>query len=389
MRKIIFLIFFLTLTLSLSTAGQEVNDSVAAEDRSFADKATGLADKIIDAVTWEKPRCTFSLYPIGGYSPRTSFEFGIMPVISLKSTKKIESGYRRPTTFAPYFMVSTKGMYSFDLDLIAFTGRRWLFMAKTGYLYLPDTYYGIGNQNKEKPYSDYLLHQFKMNGYILKEWKDKWFLGIRLDVNYTKNTDIEGDLLTPDVPGYHGGWDNGLGPAFAFDTRDNTAFPSKGWFVTTSAQWFFNAAGSDYKFNIYNIDIRKFFSIKKDKMVLATQAYMNITDGNTPFYKLSALGGKDLLRGIPSPLKYIDNNAWYVQAEYRQHIWWKLGAVAFIGTGRAFHSFDNSFFKELHLAGGAGLRFKVLPDEGLNLRLDFGMTNRGDNAVYFSIREAF
>jgi len=49
----------------------------------------------------------------------------------------------------------------------------------------------------------------------------------------------------------------------------------------------------------------------------------------------------------------------------------------------------HKFFKELQLAGGAGIRFRVLPDDGLNLRFDFGMTNRGDNAIYLTLREAF
>jgi hypothetical protein len=38
---------------------------------------------------------------------------------------------------------------------------------------------------------------------------------------------------------------------------------------------------------------------------------------------------------------------------------------------------------------GGGVRFKVLPDEGLNFRIDFGRSNHGDTGVYFTIREAF
>ncbi len=383
-------LFFITLffILPVWSFGQEAIDTTYQE-KSFVDKTTGLADKVIDWVTWEKPKYTFSLYPIGGYSPRTGFEFGIMPVFSIKTQVDDGSKYTRSTTIAPYFMVSTTGMYSFDIDLVAFTKRQWFFRTKTQFLYLPDTYYGIGNGDKDEPYSEYLLHQFSMNGDILKGWNDKFFVGLKLDLNYSDNSDVTGDLLTPSTPGYAGGWANGIGPAVAFDTRDNISYPSKGWFISASLLWYFSNSIGDYGFSNYNVDVRKYFSIKEDKMVLAAQAYMNITDGNTPFYKLSSLGGKHFLRGIPSPLKYINNNAWYVQTEYRQYIWWRVGAVAFIGTGRAFNTFNDQLFKELHVAGGAGLRFKVLPDDGLNLRLDFGMTNRGDNAIYFTLREAF
>ena len=383
-------LFFTTLffILPVLSFGQEAIDTTA-QKKSFVDITTGLADKMIEMATWEKPKYTFSLYPIGGYSPRTGFEFGIMPVLSINTQKEEGSKYMRSTTIAPYFMVSTTGMYSFDIDLVAFTKRQWFFRTKTQFLYLPDTYYGIGNGDKDEPYSEYLLHQFSLNGDILKGWNDKFFVGLKLDLNYSDNSDVTGNLLTPETPGYAGGWANGIGPAVAFDTRDNISYPSKGWFISASSLWFLSNSLGDYGFSNYNVDVRKYFSIKEDKMVLAAQAYVNITDGNTPFYKLSSLGGKRFLRGIPSPLKYIDNNAWYVQTEYRQYIWWRVGAVAFIGTGRAFNSFNNQLFKELHFAGGAGLRFKVLPDDGLNLRLDFGMTNRGDNAIYFTLREAF
>ncbi|NPA35929.1 MAG: BamA/TamA family outer membrane protein [Chlorobi bacterium] len=385
-----FLLYIFSISIFLSHInGQEQVSDTLTEKKSFIDKTTDLADSMIDMITWEKPKYTFSLFPVGGYSPRTGFEFGIMPVFQINTHKEAGSKYTRTTTIAPYFMVSTKGMYSFDIDMVAFTQRQWFFIVKTQYMYLPDTYYGIGNGDKEEPYSEYNLQQFSFLGNILKGWKDKFFIGLQTDFNYSDNTDINGDLLTPDVPGYAGGWANGIGPMVAFDTRDNISYPSKGWYITASSLWYFSNSLGDYGFSAYNVNLRKFFSIKDDKMVLAAQAYLNITDGNTPFNKLSALGGKRLLRGIPSPLKYIDDNAWYVQTEYRQHIWWKVGAVVFAGTGRVFNNFDNSFFKDLHFAGGAGVRFKVLPDDGLNLRLDFGMTNRGDNAVYVTLREAF
>ncbi len=388
MSKILVLISFFVLLLLINISGQGANDSIP-QKKSFVDKTTGLADKMIDIVTWEKPKYTFSLYPIGGYSPRTGFEFGVMPVININTQMEEGLKYRRSTTIAPYFMVSTTGMYSFDIDLVAYTKKQWFFRTKTQFLYLPDTYYGIGNEDKDEPYSEYLLHQFSMNGDILKGWRDKLFFGVRLDFNYSHNSDITGALLTPETPGYAGGWANGMGPVVAFDTRDNVSYPSKGWIVTASSLWFFSNSLGDYGFSNYNVDVRKFFSIKDDKMVLAAQAYLNITDGNTPFYKLSSLGGKHFLRGIPSPLKYIDNSVWYIQTEYRQYIWWRIGAVAFVGTGRAFNFFNNELFNDLHVAGGAGLRFKVLPNDGLNLRLDFGMTNRGDNSIYFTLREAF
>ena len=46
-------------------------------------------------------------------------------------------------------------------------------------------------------------------------------------------------------------------------------------------------------------------------------------------------------------------------------------------------------FDELHCVGGGGLRFQVLPNDGLNFRIDYGVSNHNESGVFFTIREAF
>jgi hypothetical protein len=352
-------------------------------------KAAGLAEELIDWVTWEQPGYTFSLYPMGGYSPRTGFEFGVMPVFSLPPSGDHTSPYWRPTTIAPSFSVSTKGMYDFQVDVLAFSAQQWLFISKVQYLYMPDTFYGIGNESKESPFVNYTLRQFTIHTDVLKGWHDTYFVGLRLDVNHHQRADFKEEEVRSVLPGADGGWTNGVGPVLAFDSRNSLTYPTSGWFLSAATTWFFHALGSDYGFSNTNIDIRKYFCIQEGDKVLAFQGYYNYTDGEVPFYKLSQVGGKRLLRGVPHPMKYIDRQSWYVQSEYRQTLWWRIGAAVFVGTGRVFPDFSDPVLKDLHVTFGGGLRFRVLPSEGLNFRADFGVTNRGDKALYFTIREAF
>jgi len=356
---------------------------------SLTDKAVGLVEGAIDLVTFEKGRHNLTIYPMAGYSPRQGLHIGVMPVWRIKPNEDISSDYYRPTTIAPSLKVSTSGMYEVELDFLGFTRNRWMFISKFQYLYLPDKYYGIGNQVKEPPFSHFDIHRFSLKSDVLKGINEKWFVGLRLDLNYNSFANISGELLTPDVVGYNGGWANGIGPGFAYDTRDNQLYPSSGWFVNCSSVIYGSFMGSAYDFTSTTLDVRKYVSLNKDKSILGFQAYVSGADGEVPFYKMSFLGGSRLLRGISHPYMYMDKHAWYAQSEWRKHIWWRLGGVVFAGVGKVSPEFMQAPLKDVHLVMGTGFRFRVLPDEGLNFRMDFGISNHGDSGVYFTIREAF
>ncbi|WP_430813566.1 BamA/TamA family outer membrane protein [Carboxylicivirga sp. RSCT41] len=387
MRKCLGIGLLMFFCSCLQLLGQEVtvNDSGDVEENG----AVGLIEDVIDLVSMEKGRHSLIFYPMAGYSPRQGFHIGVMPVWRIKPAAEIECEYYRPTTIAPSVKFSTTGMYEFELDALGFTKNRWMFISKFQYLYLPDEFYGIGNQVKNPPYSEFEINRFKFKSEILKGLNAKWFVGVSIDINNDDLTNIEGDLLTPDVMGYYGGWANGVGPGFAFDSRNDQLYPSRGWFVLFASSYYSKAFGSDYEFLTTTLDVRKYISLKGNESILAFQTYLSGAEGDVPFYKLSFLGGSRLLRGISHPYRYMDKHVWYAQGEWRKHIWWRLGGVLFAGTGKVSPQFMDAPLKDLHMVMGGGLRFKVLPDEGLNFRIDFGRSNHGDTGVYFTIREAF
>ena len=50
---------------------------------------------------------------------------------------------------------------------------------------------------------------------------------------------------------------------------------------------------------------------------------------------------------------------------------------------------DKYQMSEMKISYGAGLRFLFNEQQGVNLRMDLGITREGDTGVYFGIGEAF
>ena len=361
----------------------------------IVDKSIALAEQLLNLMAYETPRYTLAAYPMLGYSDRTGFEIGVTPVLRFNSRKKNDNGFHRPSTIAPSFLFSTKGMYEVEMDIMLFTKHNWCVNSKAQFLYLPDTFYGLGNGDKLSDNASFDSYKYTVGGEVLRGVSDRFFVGIQYDVNYHQFENIHNPENNPmaqfdgSVVGSGGGWSNGLGPVVRFDSRNNVVYPSSGWYLAASHLTYGGFSGSNYRFGNTMLDVRHFIDIKKSEQVLAFQGYFNSVYGDVPFYKLSTAAGKRLLRGIGHPYKYLGRHAWLAQAEYRRYLWWRLGAVVFAGAGNVFDHFDSSAFEQVHLMAGGGLRFRALPKEALNIRLDLGFTSRGDHAIFFTIREAF
>lgn len=377
-------ILFIILYCGVVEKGLKAQASIETDSlsRNILTRGADLAEDMLDIVTVEKGRHVFSVYPAMGYSPRTGLELGIMPVWRIQA---VDGRVKHPTTLSTSLQFSLKGMYNVKLDLRAFLAKNWLLWSMVQYTFLPDVFYGLGNAAKQEPFSHYDLNSLTWSIDLAKGIGEKWYLGARIDINTNQHDNISGELLNESIDGYEGGWANGIGPMLVFDSRDDVLYPTKGSLLMVS-HLFYNG---DFKFSSSSFDFRKYFTIVEDKSVLAWQAVFKATNGTVPFYKLSSIGGKELLRGIPHPHKYLDKNAWYSQLEWRQHIWWRVGVVGFAGAGKVMPDFDGNVFTEMHTVAGLGFRFQVLPNDGLNFRLDYGISGYNERGLFFTIREAF
>ena len=109
-----------------------------------------------------------------------------------------------------------------------------------------------------------------------------------------------------------------------WDSRDNIFYPSKG-----NYQYFrviFYPVMSDFVFAKFELDARHFRSTGKNG-VFAGNFYLESVVGETPFYKLPSIGGKQM-RGYFYG-RYRDNFFSMVQLEYRHFFAKRWGFVVF------------------------------------------------------------
>src|SRR3546814_7756260 len=84
-----------------------------------------------------------------------------------------------------------------------------------------------------------------------------------------------------------------------------------------------------------------------------------------------------------------DLASWAIQAELRQHLFGKLGGVAFFGVGGIAEDAGAIWKHSTVLtSGGVGIRYLASKDANVNLRADIAWGKDGA-AFYFGIGEAF
>lgn len=360
-------------------------DTVSAKS-GFLDWSVNLAENVLERFSVEKGRHSVAVFPVAGYTPRTGIEYGLMPVWRIEPKEGRTGRYYRPTTLASTLLMSTTGMYEADVDLDAFTGNGLRFSAKCQWLFLPDKFYGVGNQDEGAVPFLFDATKLQLTGNVAKQIGNAWFAGLSVDVGSYDHSPAVGLPTGLGVVGGNGGVVSALGPLLVFDNRDNAAYPTKGWYLqgwgVVSRPWL----GSGFAYEQFSFDGRGFLPLGKG--VLGAQCQWITSDGEVPFFKMAALGGKRAMRGVPHPLKYNDLHMWLLQGEYRRDLWWRFGAVVFAGCGESFGSYQR-VAANVRYTAGVGLRIKALPRENLNFRIDYGIASGGDNALYFTLREAF
>ncbi|QZE12940.1 hypothetical protein K4L44_10100 [Halosquirtibacter laminarini] len=373
----------LLLLLNVIVVKASILDSTAVESKSQDPVIQRWLEAFIDFATINHPNYSLSMYPVAGYEPQAGFIFGIKPLWTLYGVGG------KSTTIATEFSYSTEGFVNAEANLNGFTNSNWSIESSVAYYRKENQWYGVGVSGEAIDYSMFDSNEFLFSGAISKGF-GKVYVGLLYDIQTMAISSIEGDLFTPDVPGYEGGFILGIGPMIRFDGRDNVVYPHHGLYVDLRSLHYASWMGSDYEFSTLALDIRYFntFGLPQ-KHVFAFQSVFKNSSDNTPFYRMPVLADKNTLRGISNPNKYIDNNMWYSQVEYRRDLWWRLGAVAWVGVGNDYSNEHSAFFEDVKYVYGIGGRFQIDDKEKVHLRADFGFGPYGDSAIFLTFLEAF
>jgi outer membrane protein assembly factor BamA len=178
---------------------------------------------------------------------------------------------------------------------------------------------------------------------------------------------------------------NNVGYIISNDTRDHVQYPTRGMFLNFKNHFYRSWAGSDYEFERYLVTYNQFFKLD-EKQILAVRASLNIAAGDVPFEGQSVVGSDDI-RGY-SQGKYRNDQVYAVQAEYRWSFYKRWGLVAFAGVASAVAKLSEIPSSDILPGVGAGLRFRMLPAEKINIGVDYGV-GKDDYSITFRIGEAF
>ncbi|MCQ2227260.1 MAG: outer membrane protein assembly factor [Bacteroidales bacterium] len=372
----------LVLMPTISQAQEAENDSLR---HNALDKVIDFAETVLDVLTIDHSSWSLAIYPAASYSGRQGLALGIMPMLQLRNPN-----LPRPTTITPSALISTKGMWELQCDADIYLKNGQTILAKAEFYRQPDDYFGIESIHNGETIAKYKYRRFLFTADYLKKIGTTVQIGISTDFTYHSFTSIENcsDTIAQEI-GLAEKWTNGLGIVAGIDTRDNVLNPRCGWYANMKVMSYGGFIGSRHDFILATIDARRYIAIGKQS-VMALQAYVSTATGReTPFHKMPGIGGTRLGRAIPHNLKHVDRNAWLIQAEFRFPVYWRIGATTWAGAGSVSHDINRDLINNSCGMFGCGLRFKVFPEHGLNLRLDAGLTTNGDHAIYFNIREAF
>ena len=356
----------------------------AQDDKT--DNSKSMVENKNDSTNTKK--MTFSGYPYAYYTPETQLAFGAGGILIFYTSKHKDILPSKVTLGAWY---STNKQYKITLTPIFYFMKNDLYISfPTSFGHFVDKFWGLGNDTPETGNEQYTLDVLSvtLDVQVPPVWFSADRSGIILDYDKTNIVDKKNNTLLQEnlVAGSNGGEIIGIGTDFVWDTRDNLFFPNEGGY-----QYFelivYPSTWSDFVFYSMELDVRHYRAFSPDH-VLAGNFYFAAVSGDTPFYKLPALGGQYRMRGYFEG-RYRDNVYSMLQLEYRQYFWWKFGFVVFAGMGDVAEDLHKFKFDELKYSMGFGLRFLFNKEEKVNLRMDLGFGSDGNNGIYFGIEEAF
>ncbi len=372
---ILFLYGFMEMAAQVTPADSAL---VATNREGLFFNLAGFGEKVLDKVTWERDDYVFTVYPSGGYSPRNGLEVGLMPAFKWE-------GNGHANTLTMGLEISTGGMLQFQTEYEWFFHEFWQSRGELTWNRRHDRYWpGTGGR-----YITFDRREFSVEAELLRRISNNLWGGFMVQgsENSFSNLGVFGDSGFY-TPGTQGGSLVGGGPLLVFDSRDRVLSAQKG--VLLRAQVLFFGAGSlgRYTYNQYSLDGRNYIPVGSRNGVVALQMLVEFAEKGVPFYQAPYLGGKSRLRGIGHPLRSTGQAVWLARGELRQPLWWRVGGVLFAGAGQAAPNFQNPFTQVTGSFGG-GLRFRMLPRDPLNIRIDYGVSTIGDSGFFISLKEAF
>lgn len=380
------------------------SDALALNDNVMLDKGDGAFSVPRDAPSRKGWPDDLVLAPIPGYNPEFGWTLAIAAAYFLDLDKENED--------SRHSIVGVGGIYTEnDSWGVAAAGKFYLagdklrlgvvgYDARVNY-----RFWGVGNDAGDRGLFLDLGQDYA--GYYLSgvyEWTSNFYAGIGyfggevrteviLDLDRFLKLPIfdflpidPDEVTLPDIPNPAFTIDFAyLDIPFKYDSRDDTQYPRRGWFIDARVSIASEALGSDFESETFKIAVNHYRSVR-DHDVVATRFFYRTVGGDPPFFMLSSFGGSPDLRGYDVG-RYRDKMLYAIQSEYRWQAFDRWIFTGFAGVGEVapdLGSFLNNFLP----AAGVGTRFVLSPKHDVHVSFDAAWGKDG-GLFYFSIGEAF
>ena len=334
--------------------------------------------------------------PYLSYAPETQLKLGVAGVMSFQLDDRSVHN-RRASTISTGASISQleQWMIAANFDLF-YNHLRSRTVGRIGFERTPTRFYGVGAYSKQEDEIWYDPEYAKVGvSYIHRvietEEGQGFNIGARLE--YWNTVMYTADSIVPPTEGLPTGWNGGLslgaGLVLTYDTRNNAYYPTRNVYLEGRSMTYARLLDGNFEYTRSYLDLRGFtsFKIGDSTVVIGGQGLIDATFGNAPFYDYPTYGGDLLMRGTLKA-RYVDKTSFVLQAEIRSHIWWKLGAAAFIAVGDVAPTIGKFSTVHTNVTGGAGLRVYLDKEAGLIARVDYGISE-GVGVIYLSFGEAF
>ena len=260
----------------------------------------------------------------------------------------------------------------------------WRFTGVAAYLDFSLNLVPAGDSDITEESVDWFVSGSLFQARVSRKLRKNWYLGVSaryLDITQAIGTELEDEDEDFNIESQISAL--GVGIHLDFDSRDMPTNAFKGRYLELKAIGSYISESDAENYQSYHARFRSYHPLH-DNLVLAWEVNGCSRSGQVPLWDTCRLG----LRGFPAT-DYLGMQSLYGQAELRWRIYKKWGMVGFAGAGRMNETLGRYGEDETIPSYGLGIRFMVMESQRINVRVDYARSDKGNEAWYLSVTEAF
>ena len=316
------------------------------------------------------------------YTPETQLAYGAVLMVIYPTGRP-----DRPSKVQPHLIYTTRNQLLVGAIWQHF-GEDFRFTLNPDFKKFPDNFYGIGPDSDYEDEEIYTPISYETFGAIDYMFTPNCNAGLGLSYERYDiiETDPEGVLQTGTIPGSDRAVVTGVQGRIGYDGRDNTSTPFRGLYVQLNGTHYDKAYGGLSTYDKYTSDLRLYQPLV-GSWIFALRLVGEQAVGDVPFRMLPRLGGVQMNRGYYRG-RFMDKALASSQASFRFPLYGRFRGNLFYAAGVVADEFQNLGKEKVRHSGGGGLRFYLVPEDRVSLRLDMGFSEDG-SGIYFSLNEAY